>query len=146
MEESRQFNPHKDSKVARNHEYEHRHFLNILFTLPSAQLEKSTTEEKSQLAEEKSTCNLIRRQDAIDLLKKWSDGYSYIEVETNSAIKTFEALPSAQPKMIRGHWRVTPMACYGGGTITEYECSECEEHQITISNFCPNCGARMENK
>lgn len=40
----------------------------------------------------------ISRQAAIDLLKKWSDGYSYIEVETNSAIKAFEEIPSAQSK------------------------------------------------
>lgn len=33
--------------------------------IPSAQPEKSTTEKKSQLAEEKSTCDLIRRQAAI---------------------------------------------------------------------------------
>lgn len=40
----------------------------------------------------------ISRQAAIDLLKKWSDGYSYIEIETNSAIKAFEEIPSAQPE------------------------------------------------
>lgn len=39
----------------------------------------------------------ISRRVAINLLKKWSDGYSYIEVDTNSAIKAFEALPSVQP-------------------------------------------------
>lgn len=44
--------------------------------------------------------NLISRMAAIDLLKKWSDGYSYIEVETNSAIKAFEEIPPAQPKWI----------------------------------------------
>ena len=37
----------------------------------------------------------ISRRSAIDLLKKLSDGYSYIEVETNWAIKAIEALPSA---------------------------------------------------
>lgn len=42
--------------------------------------------------------DLISRQVAIDLLKKWSDGYSYIEIETNSAIKAFEEMPSAQSK------------------------------------------------
>ena len=42
--------------------------------------------------------DLISRQAAIDLLKKWSDGYSYIEVETNSAIKAFEEMPSARPE------------------------------------------------
>lgn len=42
--------------------------------------------------------DVISRQEAIDLLKKWSDGYSYIEVETNSAIKAFEEMPPAQPE------------------------------------------------
>ncbi len=40
--------------------------------------------------------DLISRKAAIDLLKKWSDGYSSFDVETNWAIKSFEALPSAQ--------------------------------------------------
>ena len=38
----------------------------------------------------------ISRKMAIDLLKKWSDGYPYIEVETNSAIEAFEAMLPAQ--------------------------------------------------
>lgn len=40
--------------------------------------------------------DLISRQAAIDLLQEWADGYSYIEVETNLAIKEFKELPSAQ--------------------------------------------------
>lgn len=46
----------------------------------------------------------------------------------------------------KGHWRKIPMACYGGGTITEYQCSVCEENQITTSNFCPCCGADMREE
>lgn len=42
VEESRRFNPHEDSKVARNHEYEHRHFLKILHELPLVQPEIKT--------------------------------------------------------------------------------------------------------
>ena len=54
-------------------------------------------------------------------------------------------LPAADVRpVVHGHWRRTPMACYGGGTITEYECSVCDEHQISDSPFCPNCGAQME--
>ena len=52
--------------------------------------------------------NIIYRIDAIDLLKKWADGYKYIETETELAIKEFEQLPSAQPEIIRckdcEHW------------------------------------------
>lgn len=40
--------------------------------------------------------DIISRQDAIDLLKKWSDCYFYIETETESAIKDFQQLPSVQ--------------------------------------------------
>ena len=36
--------------------------------------------------------DLISRQDAINLLNKWSDGYSYIETETELAIKEFQQL------------------------------------------------------
>lgn len=42
----------------------------------------------------------IDRQAAINLLKKWSDGYSYIEIETESAIKEFQSLPPAEPEII----------------------------------------------
>lgn len=40
--------------------------------------------------------DLINRQDAINLLKKWADGYNYIETDTELAIKEFQRLPSAQ--------------------------------------------------
>lgn len=38
-EESRSCNPHKVAEVARNHEYEHRHFIALLRSLPSVQPE-----------------------------------------------------------------------------------------------------------
>lgn len=44
--------------------------------------------------------DLIDRQDAIDLLKKWADGYTYIEIETELAIKEFQHLPSAQLSLL----------------------------------------------
>ena len=42
--------------------------------------------------------DLIYKQDAINLLKKWADGYSYIEHETELAIKAFEQLPPVSLK------------------------------------------------
>ena len=39
VEESRRHNHHKDAKAACCHEYEHRHFINLLQGLPSAQRE-----------------------------------------------------------------------------------------------------------
>lgn len=78
--------------------------------------------------------DLISRQDAINLLKKISDGYSYIEVETESAIKQFQHLPSAQKK---GKW------IYLDG-LDAFECSFCGRQMVrNIFDFCPWCGAQM---
>ena len=71
----------------------------ILLNLPSAQPEKSTTEKKSQLAEEKSTCDLISRQAAIDAIQKWGliDGLS--EGQAIEILADEEKVPSAQPDL-----------------------------------------------
>ena len=42
-----------------------------------------------------------------------------------------------------GEWKTVSVECFGGGTMTEYECSLCKERQIIMSNFCPNCGTDM---
>ena len=44
--------------------------------------------------------DLISRQAAINLLKKWSDGYSWLEIETDFAIEEFKQLPAAQPEKV----------------------------------------------
>lgn len=41
--------------------------------------------------------DLIDRQAAIGLIKSWSGGYDYIETPTDTAVRNFEQLPSAQP-------------------------------------------------
>lgn len=38
VEESRVDNPHKDGKIATNHEFEHRHFLNLIANAPVEQI------------------------------------------------------------------------------------------------------------
>lgn len=56
VEESRWLNHHEDGKEACCHEYEHRHFLKILYELPSAQPERKTGrwiyEERKRLVDE----------------------------------------------------------------------------------------------
>lgn len=36
--------------------------------------------------------------------------------------------------------------CLIGGVALYYWCSECEKEQEKKSNFCPECGARMDLK
>ena len=68
--------------------------IDIIIAVPSAQSEKSTTAEKSQLAEEKSTRKLIYLDDAIRIVE------SFYKVNADiRRIMAFELrqLPSAQP-------------------------------------------------
>ena len=46
-----------------------------------------------------------------------------------------------------GQWETKVYTIESDGWITEYReevCSECGEGQIGISNYCPNCGAKMD--
>lgn len=74
------------------------------------------------------------------IVESLSSLYPLQEFE-EKAIKTIlDALPSAEPK--KGTWIDTR-----GNTewyAREYECSECGGTMLGESNFCPNCGARME--
>jgi NADH pyrophosphatase NudC (nudix superfamily) len=100
----------------------------------------------------------ISRQAAIDLLKKWSDGYAYIETETESAIKAFQQLPSEQTDRKKGKWVLDENPHDG-----DCRCSACymaidamheRNHGLlnaltggkwwTFYKFCPNCGAEMD--
>ena len=49
------------------------------------------------MAEWEDSKDFISRKDAIDKLKEWSGGYSYIEIDTLGALVEFEKLPSAEP-------------------------------------------------
>ena len=48
-----------------------------------------------------------------------------------------------------GQWETKVYTTESDGWITEYReevCSECGEGQIGISNYCPNCGAKMDGE
>lgn len=59
-----------------------------------------------------------------------------------------EHLPSVNPQEPKtGHWR----AVYQGDEIIDYRCSECEFGNTFGKgtygmNYCPNCGAKMEER
>lgn len=92
----------------------------------------------------------IKADDLIDKLHKqfpndrfYNDKYW----DSNRVLRAIGDTPTADVREnTHGKWIRTPMACYGGGTITEFECSACGEHQIVESNFCPNCGDDKRTK
>lgn len=93
--------------------------------------------------------DLIKRQDAIDSIQPWIDGYGYNETERNimrCCIQVIKDVPSAQKT---GKW-ITKSNIKPYYTIWWYECSECGQRplqdgygQEAFSDYCPNCGARM---
>lgn len=53
-----------------------------------------------------------------------------------------EALSASEPERKTGKWITQQFGCWA-------ECSECHELYdipISLSNFCPNCGAKMEGE
>ena len=88
----------------------------------------------------------IARQAAIDALNKLdvSDGVGISSIACSvqgSAISAIQHLPSAQ--VVRhGHWIL-----WEGDLAFWNKCSECGKDilpQYPHFNFCPNCGARMD--
>ena len=59
-----------------------------------------------------------------------------------NSMETIDAEP-----VRHGRWETKVYTTESDGWITEYReevCSECGEGQIGISNYCPNCGAKMD--
>lgn len=91
--------------------------------------------------------------DGIEELKKspWatanrSHGYEYLITEALDVVKDLcvKQLPSVTQKS--GKW----IPVYQGDEIINHRCSECEfgntfGKSMYRMNFCPNCGAKMEN-
>lgn len=90
--------------------------------------------------------DLISRQDAIEVVQ---NRHMMLSKEKVLLINDLEELPSVEPK--RGKWIRT-----GSGSLYDhYECSECgkapkwecmgdNRWKIAFTDFCPNCGAKMD--
>lgn len=75
----------------------------------------------------------IKREDALKVF------------DTDSMIKAWhktEFIPSADVAPVRhGHWEVIDAE-----EPRRYGCSECKRLSWHMENYCPNCGAKMENE
>ena len=87
--------------------------------------------------------DLISRQAAIDEMAELQ-GRASTKAEfkgISKAWKRIKKLPSAQPERIRGRWIEKPHV-HG----VAY-CSLCDyELHTNDTNFCPNCGAKMDEE
>jgi len=100
---------------------------------------------------------LIYRDEAIKVvndnekngtLSKWKIGWN---IGLYYVRRKLEELPPAQPEQRTGYFIGTEFDGYADGSPVYYEwkCSECgcvfEDDEPTY-NYCPNCGAKMEDK
>lgn len=82
---------------------------------------------------------LVSRQaaiKAIDDLPNCYNGYSDT-YDKSYIIGVLEELPTAEPK--KGKWTDHTCINWHG-----YHCSVCDYETQRATNYCPNCGARME--
>ena len=85
--------------------------------------------------------DLISRQAAIDATNKAFDRETLLNRFVRKvAIDAIKQLPTAEK---RGEWIEHNPHQWGLGIV--YECDQCgEKINCETSNYCPNCGARME--
>lgn len=94
---------------------------------------------------EKEPCDdAVSRQAVIQIFDRWLANVDYNYSEQNimkCAISEIEDLPPVESKRQSGHWFIRetyPLEC------ESWECSECQEIVFEKSDYCPNCGSRME--
>ena len=99
-----------------------------------------------RLLEQELCDEAISRQAAIDLIEsieterlKGNVGSVYAP-----AIKGLRALPPVTPQAKTGHWKRISMDRYTTHAQHWYECDKCGEHNLGDTNFCSNCGAKMD--
>ena len=87
--------------------------------------------------------DLISRAEAIKAL---SEFYEYSIRMVDEITDLLNSLPSVSAERV-GEWQYEKMVMpLSNHTKDSYRCSVCHTHWDCETNYCPNCGARMENK
>lgn len=90
--------------------------------------------------EQEPCTDAISRQAAIDAI--W-DGVN-MDIYTREVKECLEALPSVTPAEKVGQWKRISMDKYSEHAKYWYRCDRCGEDNLGNTNYCPNCGAKMQ--
>ena len=94
----------------------------------------ATTFERHGLMTEQESCeDCISRAEALKNLALTNG--------KDDVYRMIRELPSIQPKPKTGHW-----IDHQDGRWIYVQCSECGTVHDTQTNYCPNCGAKMESE
>lgn len=81
--------------------------------------------------------DLISRQDAIEAIASRDETNGTVKVFTGRQVnEILESLPTAEPKT--GEWEHDV-----DGHFFCTNCKKYPEYQVRMSDYCPNCGAKM---
>ena len=86
------------------------------------------------------TSDPISRQDAIDVVSEGCQEWRGIFERCKEKLLS---LPSAQSERKPGKWEIYVISMFDGEGC---RCSECGFEGVPYWDFCPGCGARMEDK
>jgi hypothetical protein len=84
-----------------------------------------------------------------ELIKHLRQLGKYSEFEPNYFLLAADRIEELEQGVKHGCWQYDG---YGGGVILgtdaplSYKCSACGEWSVDESNYCPNCGARMDKE
>lgn len=115
--------------------------------------EVADTLKKHGLIREQEPCeDAISRQALYEWIDGWKEKNKYYHPHTKNeiipiceVIDIIQSLPSVTPKPKIGHWKSVEPGLFDSVSI-RWECSECKKSDRFRSNFCFNCGAKMEGE
>jgi len=88
----------------------------------------------------------IEREKAIEDVQAWATNLNNPKMLVREdAICILQNIPAADVAPVRrGRW-IKKVEIDGGVKREYFVCSQCEQtRMLTFHNFCPNCGAKME--
>lgn len=88
---------------------------------------------------------VIQMQILIDIPEEVLKTRYYTDYFGCGSHKLTETLDNATPYSRKGHWIVGSDTDIKGETVYWFTCSECKSDRGQHTNYCPDCGAKMDN-
>lgn len=105
-------------------------------------IEDITINEAIKVLQQEPCTDAISREDALMALTgEYTD--SPIEI-LPKAIKRINVLPPVTPAEKVGRWKRISMDKYSEHAKYWYRCDRCGEDNLGNTNYCPHCGAKMQ--
>lgn len=103
------------------------------------------------------TIDAISRQAVHETIEKWAGSMDVLIAlptrEIEPLLESIHKLPPVTPISKTGKWKAFTHSAYHGNDedgepiwreVTVYHCNLCNRRTVIKENYCPNCGARMQ--